>query len=70
MYLNDICTVSINIAGLPAMSIPAGFDSENMPIGLQLIAKPFNESAIFKAAYAFEQNTNFSHKELDIKEVK
>lgn len=70
MYLNDICTVSINIAGLPAMSLPAGYDSENMPVGLQLIAKPFNESAIFKAAYAFEQNTNFSHKELDIKEVK
>ncbi len=70
MYLNDICTVSINIAGLPAMSIPAGYDKDNMPIGLQIIAKPFNESAIFKAAYSFEQNTAFAHKELNIKEVK
>ena len=65
MYLNDICTVSVNIAGLPAISIPCGYDEKNMPIGLQLIAKPFAESTLFKTAYAFEQNTDFAHKCLE-----
>ena len=65
MYLNDICTVSVNIAGLPAISIPCGYDKTNMPIGLQLIAKPFAENTLFKTAYAFEQNTDFAHKSLD-----
>ena len=65
MYLNDICTVSVNIAGLPAISIPCGCDKENMPIGLQLIAKPFGEDMLFKTAYAFEQSTDFSHKCLE-----
>lgn len=65
MYLNDICTVSVNIAGLPAISIPCGYDETNMPIGLQLIAKPFAENTLFKTAYAFEQNTDFAHKSLD-----
>lgn len=69
MYLNDICTVSVNIAGLPAISIPCGYDKTNMPIGLQLIAKPFAENTLFKTAYAFEQNTDFAHKSLE-KEVK
>ncbi len=65
MYLNDICTVSVNIAGLPAISIPCGYDKTNMPIGLQLIAKPFAENTLFKTAYAFEQNPDFAHKSLD-----
>lgn len=65
MYLNDICTVSVNIAGLPAISIPCGYDKTNMPIGLQLIAKPFAENTLFKTAYAFEQNTDFAHKSLE-----
>ena len=65
MYLNDICTVSVNIAGLPAISIPCGYDETNMPIGLQLIAKPFAENTLFKTAYAFEQNTDFAHKSLE-----
>ena len=65
MYLNDICTVSVNIAGLPAISITCGYDKTNMPIGLQLIAKPFAENTLFKTAYAFEQNTDFAHKSLD-----
>ena len=60
MYLSDICTVSINIAGVPAISIPCGFDSENMPIGLQLIGKHFDEQTLLKAAYTFEQNTTYS----------
>ncbi len=59
MYLADICTVPVNIGGLPGMNIPCSLDSKGMPIGFQLIAKPFNEDAIFRAAYTFEQNTNF-----------
>ena len=62
MYLADICTVSINIAGVPAISIPAGVDSNNMPIGMQLIANRFNEGKIFNAAYAFEQKIKFREK--------
>ena len=56
MYLADICTVSINIAGLPAISIPCGYSSENLPIGMQIIGKPFGESTILRAAYAFEKS--------------
>lgn len=59
MYLADICTVSINIAGVPAISIPAGVDSNNMPIGMQLIGNRFNEGKIYNAAYAFEQKIKF-----------
>ena len=59
MYLADICTVPVNIGGVPAMNIPCALDSEGMPIGFQLIAKPFAEETIFRAAYTYEQNTNF-----------
>jgi aspartyl-tRNA(Asn)/glutamyl-tRNA(Gln) amidotransferase subunit A len=59
MYLMDIYTVSVNIAGLPAISIPCGFDGSTLPIGLQLIGKPFAEGTLLKTAYAFEQNTGF-----------
>ncbi len=58
MYLEDICTVSINIASVPAISIPCGFDNEGMPIGMQLIGKAFSESTLLRAAYTFEQNTD------------
>ena len=57
MYLGDIYTVPVNIAGVPAMSVPCGFDPDGMPIGLQIIAPAFGEQKIFKAAYAFEQST-------------
>ena len=60
MYLNDIYTVSVNIAGLPAMVVPAGFDKDKMPIGIQLIGKHFDESALIRTAYTFEQSTDFS----------
>ncbi len=60
MYLADICTVPVNIGGLPGMSIPCGLDSKGMPIGFQLLAKPFAEETIFRAAYTYEQNTNFN----------
>ena len=59
MYLSDICTVSVNVAGLPGISIPCGVDSEGMPIGMQLIGPRFGEAAILNAAYTFEQATKF-----------
>ena len=59
MYMADICTVPVNIGGLPGMSIPCELDSQGLPIGFQLIAKPFEEETIFRAAYTYEQNTNF-----------
>ena len=59
MYLADICTVSINIAGLPGISIPCGVDSEGMPIGMQLIGNYFEEEKLLNAAYTFEQATKF-----------
>jgi len=59
MYMADICTVPVNIGGLPGMSIPCEVDSKGLPIGFQLIAKPFDEETIFRAAYTYEQNTNF-----------
>ena len=62
MYLADICTVSVNIAGLPGMSIPCGIDSQGLPIGMQLIGNKFCEETIIKAAYAYEQETKFREK--------
>ncbi len=62
MYLADLCTVSVNIAGLPGISIPSGVDKENMPIGMQLIGKHFDEETILKAAYSAEQEIKFREK--------
>ena len=62
MYLADICTVSVNIAGLPGISIPCGVNSENMPIGMQLIGNKFEEEKILNAAYTFEQEYKFRDK--------
>ena len=59
MYLADICTVSINIAGVPAISIPCGVDSEGMPVGMQLIGNKFEEEKILNTAYTFEQKVKF-----------
>ncbi len=59
MYLADICTVSVNIAGLPGISIPCGVDKQGMPIGMQLIGNRFCEETILNAAYTFEQATKF-----------
>ena len=59
MYLADICTVPVNIAGLPGISVPCKLDSQGLPIGFQLIAKPFAEETLLRAAYTYEQNTNF-----------
>ena len=59
MYLADICTVSVNVAGLPAISIPCGVDSQGMPIGLQLIGNKFKEETILNAAYSLEKEIKF-----------
>jgi len=59
MYLSDICTVSVNIAGLPGISIPCGVDKKGLPIGMQLIGNKFDEETIIKAAHAYEMQTKF-----------
>jgi len=58
MYLSDVCTLPINIAGLPAISIPAGF-ADGLPIGMQVIGKPFDEETILRIAFAYEQATEW-----------
>jgi len=62
MYLSDIFTISANLSGVPAISIPCGFSKDNLPIGLQIIAKPFDEEMLFRIGYTFEQNTQW-HKQ-------
>jgi aspartyl-tRNA(Asn)/glutamyl-tRNA(Gln) amidotransferase subunit A len=57
MYLSDICTIPINLAGLPALSLPCGFDKDGMPIGIQLIGKHFDEPTILRVAHHYEQST-------------
>jgi aspartyl-tRNA(Asn)/glutamyl-tRNA(Gln) amidotransferase subunit A len=58
MYLSDVCTLPINIAGVPGISIPAGFGN-GLPIGMQIIGRPFGEEAILRVAYAYEQATEW-----------
>ncbi|MFB0559067.1 MAG: Asp-tRNA(Asn)/Glu-tRNA(Gln) amidotransferase subunit GatA [Dehalococcoidales bacterium] len=58
MYLSDVCTLPINIAGLPAISIPAGF-ANGLPIGMQIIGKPFSEETILKIAHTYQQSTDW-----------
>ncbi len=59
MYLTDIFTISVNLAGVPGISVPCGFTSGNLPVGLQIIAKHFDENTIFRIAYAYEQATDW-----------
>jgi aspartyl-tRNA(Asn)/glutamyl-tRNA(Gln) amidotransferase subunit A len=59
MYLSDVFTISCNLAGLPGMSLPCGFTSDNLPIGLQLLGKPFDEETLFATAHAFEKATSW-----------
>ncbi len=62
MYLTDIFTISVNLAGVPAISIPCGFAHNNLPVGLQIIGKNFDEQTIIKIAYAYEQSSDFYNK--------
>lgn len=59
MYLSDIFTISINLAGLPCIAVPCGFTRNNLPVGMQIIGKPFSEDKILKTAYNFERATDF-----------
>jgi len=59
MYLSDIYTISVNLAGIPAISIPCGFTKKGLPVGLQIMAKAFNEQMLFRVAHTFEQNTDW-----------
>jgi aspartyl-tRNA(Asn)/glutamyl-tRNA(Gln) amidotransferase subunit A len=64
MYLGDIYTISVNLAGLPGISLPCGKDKNGLPIGLQLIGNCFEEKKIIRAAYAFEQTRTYEHSPL------
>ncbi len=59
MYLNDVYTVSVNLAGLPAISLPIGLSKNGLPLGMQLIGKSFDEATLFKTAYQLEKSANF-----------
>jgi aspartyl-tRNA(Asn)/glutamyl-tRNA(Gln) amidotransferase subunit A len=59
MYLSDIFTISVNLAGVPGISIPCGFTTDNLPVGLQIIGKHFDEESILKVAYTYEQSTEW-----------
>lgn len=63
MYLGDVYTVSINLAGIPAVSVPCGFGANGMPVGMQLIGNSFDEPKLVRAAYAFQQATDFHLKQ-------
>ncbi|MDP2920931.1 MAG: Asp-tRNA(Asn)/Glu-tRNA(Gln) amidotransferase subunit GatA [Candidatus Omnitrophota bacterium] len=62
MYLSDIFTISANLAGIPGISVPCGFTKNNLPIGLQVLGKPFDEETILRVAYNYEQNTEWHKK--------
>lgn len=68
MYLSDVCTLPINIAGLPAISIPAGF-CDNLPIGMQIIGKPFSEEILLRIAFTYEQATDWHKRKPVITEL-
>ena len=59
MYLSDIYTISVNLAGLPAIAVPCGFSKAGLPIGVQLIGRPFEEETLLRAAHAYEQSTQW-----------
>ena len=59
MYLQDVCTVPLNLAGLPGISVPCGYSSSRMPIGLQIIGKALDEATVLRTAYTYEQSQTF-----------
>ena len=66
MYLSDIYTISVNLAGVPAISIPCGFAKNGLPIGLQIIGKPFDEEMLFRIAHTYEQATDWHKKRVNL----
>jgi aspartyl-tRNA(Asn)/glutamyl-tRNA(Gln) amidotransferase subunit A len=67
MYLSDIFTISVNLAGIPALSMPCGLTRAGLPVGLQLLGKPFDEATLLRAAYAYEQETEWHKKRAVVK---
>jgi aspartyl-tRNA(Asn)/glutamyl-tRNA(Gln) amidotransferase subunit A len=67
MYLSDIFTISVNLAGIPALSMPCGLTRASLPIGLQLLGKPFDEATLLRAAYAYEQETEWHKRRAVVK---
>lgn len=67
MYLSDVFTISVNLAGLPAISLPCGFSKAGMPIGLQLIGRAFEEEIVLRAAHAYEQSAQWHQKKPPIR---
>jgi aspartyl-tRNA(Asn)/glutamyl-tRNA(Gln) amidotransferase subunit A len=59
MYLSDIFTISINLAGIPGLSLPCGLTRERLPIGLQILGRHFDEETVLRAAYSYEQATDW-----------
>jgi aspartyl-tRNA(Asn)/glutamyl-tRNA(Gln) amidotransferase subunit A len=66
MYLSDIFTISVNLAGVPGISVPCGFTSNNLPVGLQLIGKHFDEATILNVAHAYEQSTEWHRRKPEL----
>jgi len=62
MYLNDVFTVTVNLAGLPGVSVPAALDADGLPLGLQVIGRPWEEAGMLDVAYALEKAAGFSAK--------
>ena len=59
MYLNDVFTVTVNLAGLPGIAIPTGIDEDGLPLGMQLIGKPWEEGDLLNTAFSLEQSAGF-----------
>jgi len=70
MYLNDIFTISANLAGLPGISVPCGFTDENLPVGLQLLGRSFDEKNLLMVAHAYEQSTDWHKRKPPLLEKK
>jgi aspartyl-tRNA(Asn)/glutamyl-tRNA(Gln) amidotransferase subunit A len=68
MYLSDVFTISANLAGLPGISVPCGFTIGGLPVGLQLIARHFDEGTLLRAAHAYEQSTDWHKRKPMVKE--
>jgi aspartyl-tRNA(Asn)/glutamyl-tRNA(Gln) amidotransferase subunit A len=66
MYLTDIYTISVNLAGLPALSLPCGFDDNGLPVGLQIIGKDFDEATVLRVAHVYEQSTDWHKRKPDL----
>ncbi len=66
MYLSDIYTIAVNLAGIPGISIPCGFDDKNLPIGLQILSPAFTEAKLLQIARMYEKQTDWSKKKPSI----